>query len=145
MGLGPIEVVVIGFGQDRFDGSILPELQRLVDSGTIRIVDAVLARKDADGAATVLEIDDATDDGLDALRALVSEIDGLISDDDVDELVEELAPGSAAAILCFEHTWVVPLRDAISAAGGQLLDTMRIPGPVADDVLAAVAALDNQD
>lgn len=144
MGLGPIEVVTIGFAHGRFDGSIMPELERLVGSGVIRIVDAVMVSKDADGAATVLEIQDGADDALGALAAIVSEIDGLISEEDVDELVEDLPVGAAAAILCFEHTWVVPLRDAIATAGGELLDTVRIPGPVADEVLEAVAALEDE-
>ncbi|WP_084124054.1 DUF6325 family protein [Demequina sp. NBRC 110054] len=145
MGLGPIEIVVIGFEHGRFDGSILPELERLTGAGTIRIVDAVVARKAEDGTATILELDEAPDEALADLHRIVSEIDGLISDEDVDELVDELPPGAAAAILCFEHTWVVPLRDAIAGAGGVLLDTMRIPGPVADEVLAAVAAAEGEE
>lgn len=144
MGLGPIELVVVGFERGTFDGSIAPELQRLVDGGTIRIVDAVLARKDAEGVSTALELEDASHPGLDSLREVVSEVDGLISDEDVEDLVDELPPGAAAAILCFEHTWVVPLRDAVAAAGGRLLETTRIPGPVADEVLAAVAAKEKE-
>ena len=45
MTLGPIEIVTIGFAHGRFDGSILPELERLVGAGAISIVDGVVVRK----------------------------------------------------------------------------------------------------
>lgn len=65
--------------------------------------------------------------------------DGLISDEDVLELTASVAPNSSAAILAFEQTWVKPLRDAIVAVGGELVQDLGFPGSVADEVLAAVA------
>ncbi|WP_296666911.1 DUF6325 family protein [Demequina sp.] len=141
MTLGPIEIVTIGFAEGRFDGSILPELERLVASGTVSIVDGVFVRKVAEDEVEILEIAEVTEDpNVAALGALVREIDGLLNDEDVEELMDSLPVGAAAAVLCFEHTWVVPLRDAIFAAGGELLDTIRVPGPVVQEVLDAISA-----
>ena len=42
MSVGPIEVIVVEFPGNRFNGRIIPELKRLVDAGTIRIVDGLL-------------------------------------------------------------------------------------------------------
>lgn len=139
--IGPVEIVTIAFAESRFDGSILAELRRLVDAGVISIVDAIVVHKSADGAVEMLELAEITDDPeVSALSDLLARLDGLLSDEDADILAESLAPGATAAILCFEHTWVVPLRDAVTAAGGELVDTVRVPGPVVQEVLDAVRA-----
>ncbi|WP_062515983.1 DUF6325 family protein [Demequina gelatinilytica] len=139
--IGPVEIVTIAFPEDRFDGSILPELRRLVETGVISIVDAVIVRKDVEGGVEILELAEVTDDeDVAALSELLARMDGLLNDEDAEIVVESLPPGGTAAILCFEHSWVVPLRDAIVANGGELLDTVRVPGPVVQEVLDAVSA-----
>ncbi|WP_062291440.1 DUF6325 family protein [Demequina phytophila] len=139
--IGPVEIVTIAFAESRFDGSILAEIKKLVETGVISIVDAVVVHKDAEGAVEILELAEITDDPeVGALSELLARLDGLLNDEDADILAESLAPGASAAILCFEHTWVVPLRDAIADAGGELLDTVRVPGPVVQEVLDAVRA-----
>ena len=45
-------------------------------------------------------------------------------------------------MLVFEHTWALPLRDAVAGSGGVVLSQLRVPGAVVDEVLDAVAALD---
>ena len=52
---------------------------------------------------------------------------------------------SAAAVLVFEHTWIIPVRDAIANAGGVLLDTVRIPGPAVDALLDELAELEEEE
>ncbi|MEO1061865.1 MAG: DUF6325 family protein [Actinomycetota bacterium] len=141
MALGPIEVVVISFPGNRFDGSILPELQRLVDAGTITVVDGLFVLKDGDGAVTFTELDEiGGDEDAARLAALVDRLDDLISDEDVEELAAGLDLDSSAAILIFEHTWVKPLRDAIVGVGGELTANFRIPGLVIEELLAELQA-----
>ena len=41
--------------------------------------------------------------------------------EDVWVLAEQIPPGMTAAIAMLEHTWAVPLRDAITDAGGVVL------------------------
>jgi hypothetical protein len=139
--LGPIEIVVLAFPGNQFNGSALPELQKLVDNDTISIIDGVLALKDADGAVTFVEFEEITEDpDATALSALFDRIDGLLSDEDVDTLVADLPLNCAAAVLVFEHTWVKPLRDALVSSGGIMLESIRVPGRVADEVLQAARA-----
>jgi hypothetical protein len=38
----------------------------------------------------------------------------------------------------FEHKWAKPFRDAVVDSGGVLVANFRIPGVVADEVLAAL-------
>ncbi|TFB51524.1 DUF6325 family protein [Cryobacterium tagatosivorans] len=137
--LGPIEIVVIAFPGNQFKGEILPAISDLVDSDTISIVDALFVRKDADGAVEYTEFEELGENADAAfLTEVIDHIEGLISDEDVDELAEGLENDSSAAVLAFEHTWVKPLRDAIVGAGGALLESVRIPGVVVEEVLAAL-------
>lgn len=139
MSLGPIEVVVLGFPENRFTGEILPELERLVQSDTISIVDGVFVTKDADGATAFVEFDSLEDDEFAALGGVLERVEGLVSDEDVEDLTASLPPDSSAAVLVFEHTWAVPLRDAIVRGGGELVANLRIPASVVEEVVAAAA------
>ena len=141
MSTGPIEILAINFPNARFDGSILAELERLVEAGTISVIDGLVAMCDADGELTILEVAEVDDDDLGTLADLVDPLADLVSDEDVEALTQGLEPGDAAAILVFEHTWAVPLRDAIVGAGGQLAAQVRVPGAVVDEVLRELAAL----
>lgn len=141
--LGPIEIMVIAFPGNRFTGEILPALADLVDTDTISIIDGVFVRKDEDGTISYSEFEElgVNEDAL-ALTDVIEMINGLVSDDDVEELAADLENDSSAAILVFEHTWFKPLRDAIVSSGGVLVDTIRIPGAVVDEVLEALAESD---
>lgn len=142
MAIGPIEVLVVSFPGNKFSGAIIPELQRLVDSDTITIVDGLLVRKDADGTVTFTEFEEmGGDPDAEALAAVMNQLESLISEDDVNELVAALEPDSSEAILVFEHTWAKPLRDAIVDSGGILANNFRVPGLVVEELLAELAQL----
>ena len=79
-----------------------------------------------------------------ALNSLLSEGNGLISDEDLEEFAVALSPGSSAAVLAFEHTWFKPLRDELVGSGGVLIADLQIPGLVVQEVLDAVAAAETE-
>lgn len=140
MGLGPIELVFIRFPGSQFNGGILPALEDVVDRNIVSIIDCLLVTKTADGDIELLEIEDLdANPDVQRLQKFVAETNGLISDEDIDEFAWALEPGDSAAALVFEHTWVKPFRDALVDSGGELVANVRIPGMVADEVLAAIA------
>jgi hypothetical protein len=142
MALGPIEVLVVSFPGNQFNGGIIPELERLVDNDTISIIDGLLVSKDADGEVTFVEFEELGGNAdAERLANVMDQIESLISDEDVEELAADLEPGSSEAILVFEHTWAKPLRDAIVESGGVLADNFRVPGLVVDELLAELAEL----
>ena len=144
MTLGPIEVIVIGFPGNRFNGDIIPELQKLVEDDTISIIDGLLVVKAADGEVEFVELDqDGGDPDAARLADLLDRLDSLISDDDVAELAADLEPDSSAAMLVFEHTWAKPFRDAIVASGGVLTAHFRVPGQVIDELLDELAKIED--
>ena len=58
--LGPIDYVIVEFpeGKANFTGEMADELLRLVDAGTIRLVDMLILVKDDDGAVEAMELSD---------------------------------------------------------------------------------------
>ena len=125
----PVELVLIEFPRAEFKGEIVAELARLVDAGTVDVLDALLIRKSDDGTVQWLE---ATEGGDDELARIVGEPAGLLAADDVDAVAEELAPGSAVGMIVFEHTWARGLSRAVRGAGGQVLDWTRVPAEAID-------------
>lgn len=144
MALGPIEVIVIGFPGNRFNGEIIPELERLVENDTISVIDGLFVMKTAEGEIEFVEFDqDGGDPDAARLAGLFNQLDALISDEDVADLAADLAPNSSAAMLVFEHTWAKPFRDAIVESGGEVLSDFRVPGVAVDTLLDELTALDD--
>jgi hypothetical protein len=144
MALGPIEVLVVSFPGNEFNGAIIPELERLIDNDTISVIDGLLVRKDADGEVTFTEFEEmGSNPDAARLADLMNQVDSLISDEDIDALVAALEPNSSEAILVFEHTWAKPFRDAIVDSGGVLANNFRVPGFVVEELLAELAELDD--
>ena len=143
MAIGPVQLLVLGFNHPNFHGEIIDELERLRESDTVRVIDALAVHKDAEGEMEVAHLSNLT---LDEAVELGSKIGALIGlgiegeegmqagaeagaeagADGVDVFDEELAwdvladipNDSAAALVLLEHHWAVPLRDAIARAGG---------------------------
>ena len=143
MAIGPVQLIVLGFSHPEFHGEIIEELERLRESGTVRVIDALAVHKDADGAIEVAHLSNLTKDEAVELGIKVGALIGLgiegeegmeagaiagaeaaedgvhvFSDEEAWDVLEEIPNDSAAALLLIEHHWAVPLRDAVARAGG---------------------------
>jgi hypothetical protein len=125
MPIGPVEYVIISFPGNKFTGEIVPELARLVDSGTVRILDMTFVGKDADGDVVVFEFDEL--DELAPFAGIDGEVGGLVTSEDVDHAASLLEPNSSAVLLLWEDTWAAPLVTAMRSAGGRLVEGARVP------------------
>ena len=125
--MGPVDFLVVEFpaGASTFTGEAAAELAALVESGTIRLLDLLILRKDEDGSIEALEIDDL--EQLDELRALETEIAEILAEEDVVHLAAAMEPGSVAGVLVWENAWAAPFASAARRAGGQLIASGRIP------------------
>ncbi len=131
MSIGPVEYMIVAFPGNEFKGEILPELARLQDTKTIRIIDLAIVVKDEDGKAEALEVTDLDSEFGNALSSLLgNESGGLLNTDDLMSAADELENNSSAALLVWEDVWATKLRDAIVNAGGELWDLERVPGEV---------------
>jgi uncharacterized membrane protein len=143
MAIGPVQLIVLGFKHPNFHGEIIAELERLRESDTVRVIDALAVHKDADGEIEVQHLSNLTKDEAIELGSKVGALIGLgiegeegavagaeagaeaaadgvqvFSDEEAWDVLEDIPNDSAAALLLIEHHWAVPLRDAIARAGG---------------------------
>jgi hypothetical protein len=140
MSVGPVEYMIVAFPGNRFKGEIIPELQSLVDAGTINVIDLAFVIKDAEGNMAALEAGDLDSDVGAAFAKLGGVNGGLLNQEDLEAAAEELEPNSSAALLVWEDVWATKLRDAIVNAGGELLDLERLPGDVVQAAVEWVKA-----
>jgi uncharacterized membrane protein len=143
MAVGPVQLIVLGFNHPEFHGEIIAELERLRESDTVRVIDALAVHKDADGEIEVQHLSNLSKDEAVELGSKVGALIGLgiegeeglvagaaagaeaaedgvsvFSDEDAWDVLEEIPNDSAAALVLVEHHWAVPLRDAVVRAGG---------------------------
>jgi hypothetical protein len=125
--LGPVDYVVVEFpaGAQNFTGEMAAELLKLVEAGTIRIIDVLILDKNEDGSVDVTELSDIEE--LGEMQAIEAELAELLAADDVDHLAAAMDPGSTAGVLIFENLWAAPFASAARRSGGQLIANGRIP------------------
>ncbi|HET7052264.1 MAG TPA: DUF6325 family protein [Solirubrobacteraceae bacterium] len=127
--LGPVDYVVVGFPADKadFSGAMADELKKLMESGTVRVLDLLMVTKDEDGTVSVAELRDHDDSLVGELRSLEADLSLMLAVEDVERLGGDLELGSAAAVLVWENTWAAPFASAVRHSGGELLAMGRIP------------------
>ncbi len=143
MAIGPVQLIVLGFAHPQFHGEIIAELERLRDSDTVRVIDALAVHKDADGDIEVAHLSNLTKEeaielgpeigaliglGIDGEEGLVASAElgaeaaaagaTLLPEEGAWDVLDDIPNDSAAALLLIEHHWAVPLRDAVARAGG---------------------------
>jgi len=143
MAIGPVQLLVLGFPHPDFHGQVIDELERLRESDTIRVIDALAVYKDDEGNIEAMHLSNLTREEAQELGSTIAALIGLgfegeegmqvgaiagadaaqdgiqvFDDEDAWDVIEEIPNGSAAALILIEHHWAVPLRDAIASAGG---------------------------
>jgi uncharacterized membrane protein len=145
MAIGPVQLVALGFKNPDFHGEIIQELERLRESDTVRVIDALAVYKDSVGNVEVEHLSNLSQDEAIELGTKIGALIGLgiegeegmaagasagaeaaaaegihpiSADEDAWDVLEDIPNDSAAALILLEHHWAVPLRDAIARAGG---------------------------
>jgi fructosamine-3-kinase len=137
--LGPVDYLVVEFpaGAKNFTGEMAAELLKLVDAGTIRVIDVLILDKNEDGSVDVTELSDV--EQLGELQSIEAELAELLAADDVDHLAAAMEPGSTAGVLIWENLWAAPFASAARRSGGQLIANGRIP------IQAIIASIEADD
>jgi len=150
MTLGPVQLLALGFKNPEFRGEIVDQLERLRQSDTVRVIDALAVYKDGTGEIEVMHLSNMTKEEAARAGSKVAELVGLDIEgeaaparsasggeqppgEDVWDVLEEIPMNSAAALLLLEHRWAIPLRDSIARAGGfRLADGFISPQDLVD-------------
>jgi uncharacterized membrane protein len=141
--IGPVQLIALGFDKPDFQGEIIDELERLRGSDMVRVIDALVVYKDADGEVLALKGSQLSKDEAEEFGAVVGGLLGLgaageggmvagamagadaasdgvdvFSEEEAWDVLEELPNDAAAALILLEHRWAIGLRDAVMRAGG---------------------------
>ena len=132
---GPIDVIVLKFPGNKFNGGVAPALRDLALRRLVRVVDLLFVYKDEDGTVGSLELQDL---GAELDPSFI-DIDGqlgggLLDSDDVEVVGEGMEPNSSVAVVAVENLWAIPFIDAVLRAGGELVDQVRVPSAVVTSV-----------
>jgi uncharacterized membrane protein len=140
---GPVQLLVLGFDRVRFDGEIMPEIERLKDEGIIRLIDLIFVTNNR-GVIDTIQTSDLSTEEAEEFGAIVGALIGagmgdenieagmvagaaegadghMLDDADVWFLADAIPEGTSAAVALIEHRWAIPLRDKILAADGIVL------------------------
>ena len=77
MAIGPVQLIVLGFEHPNFHGEIIDELERLRESDTIRVIDALAVYKDTEGELEVEHLSNLTEAEAIELGSKVGALIGL--------------------------------------------------------------------
>ncbi|MDI6719844.1 MAG: DUF1269 domain-containing protein [Methanomicrobiales archaeon] len=158
---GPMQLILIGFENPDFHGQIRRELESVMESGAIRLIDMRFVYKDKDGNVTGMEASQLSDEERMRFGAAIGGLIGLgaggregaragmergaeaaaqrtfgMTEDDVRRIADEIPNDTAAALFLIEHLWAKNLKQALRDAGGSLIAT----GMVTPEALMAIGA-----
>ncbi len=143
MTIGPVQLLVLGFDKPDFQGEIVDELERLREGDMVRVIDALVVHKDAEGKVAAVKGSQLSREESEEIGAVVGGLLGLglegeagmeagalagaeagaegidvFPEEEAGDVLGEIPNDAAAALVLLEHRWAIPLRDAIGRAGG---------------------------
>jgi uncharacterized membrane protein len=141
--IGPIQLVVIGFDEDKYARDIILEIKNLRQKKAIRLFDLLYVFKHADGTIDSQEVSDLQAEEQREFGTLIKSLIGLsakdlehtnadevakavgtaesefgMTDTEIQGLAGDLPNGSSAIFVAYEHTWASNIREAMQRSGG---------------------------
>ncbi len=136
MSIGPVEYIAIAFPGNNFSGEIIPAIQELQDSGTIRVLDLIIISKDSAGDIRAIELSEASPELRATLGVLGIENRNLLGEEDVEDIGGALDPNSTAALMIWENVWAARFAQSLRNADGILVANGRIPAVLVEELMA---------
>lgn len=137
---GPVELILAAFDGDQPDARVFDALTELAEADMIRVIDLAHISRTLDGEVAYTEVGES--DTTIAAMDLVA--GGLASDEDVADLGARLEPGTSAVLLVVELLWAKRLASRVLQAGGYVVDSVRVPAPIVNEVARAAEAVEER-
>ena len=132
---GPVDIILLRFPGNDFNGEIGPALRDLVVRDLVRVLDLLFVYKDRDGTVGSIELAGLSSELEPAFVDLNGQLGGgLLDAEDVADVATGLDAGSSIAVVAVENLWAVPFIQAVRSAGGELVDQVRVRSDVVDAV-----------
>jgi Family of unknown function (DUF6325) len=136
---GPVELFVIRFPQERIPESFRSSVLGVLAGGAVTLLDLMVIHH-TDQGLELLELEMLGDE-VD-LTTVELPAQGLIGNEDLEALAEELEVGTTALVLAIEHTWARGVVAAVRESGAEVIATERIPADVVNEVVELAASAD---
>ena len=138
MDVGPLELIVLVFPGARANPAVAEILAGVVSGGYVTVLDLAFVARTSDGSLRTTDVEgDRHEIGLGSLEISAKP---LITKDQLDAVRHSLKPGTSAAVIAYEHSWVRRLAGTVTNAGGAIARTAMSTGtaPVTAESDAAV-------
>ena len=154
--LGPLQLTVVGFDEDKYARDIILEIKNLRKSKTIRLFDLLYLFKHPDGTFEGKEVSDLETEEQREFGSVIKSLIGLaagdmehvgadevaetlenmdsgfgLSDSELQAVADQMPDNSSAIFVLFEHAWARGVKQAMISAGG----TLRAQGMIDPDTL----------
>ena len=141
--IGPLQLLVIGFDEDKYARDIIVELKNLRKEKIIRLFDLLYVIKHKDGTIASKEVSDLQAEEQREFGTLIKSLIGLTGKDlehagaeevansidsagndfglselEIQDVANQIPNGSAALLVIFEHLWARGVKRAMLRAGG---------------------------
>jgi hypothetical protein len=141
--MAPIQMWVFGFHDaDQFTPAIMKEVESLQNRGLIRLIDLLYVERLEDGSLITNEMSGLSPSEVEEFGGLLEQLLGVSGEDqdpdsadhtrgdpdsnlfygiareDMAGVIEDIAPGGAAVMALFEHSWAFDIRNKIRSATG---------------------------
>lgn len=174
MAIGPIQIFYFKFDElKQVEGQpVRKAIADLRGKGLIRLIDVLFVRKELDGSVSRESATDLSEEGAQRFGGAIKKAMGLDAPDamstqealdlvgqslgltatDLNKLESEIEPGQAGLVLMFEHTWAIPLREALKNVGGRAVmqaflspDAVAMVGGEVNAILKAQEAVEEAE
>ena len=143
--IGPLQLLVIGFDEDKYARDIILEIKSLRQKKAIRLFDLLYIFKHKDGTIDSQEVSDLQEEEQREFGTLIKSLIGLsakdlehvdaeevagavpvahvefgLSEDELQKVASDLPNGSSAIFVAFEHVWARGFKDAVLKNNGYI-------------------------
>lgn len=143
--LGPLQLTVVGFDEDKYARDIILEIKSLRKSKTIRLFDLLYLFKHPDGSFEGKEVSDLAAEEQREFGTVIKSLIGLsagevehadasdvagalenmdsgfgLTDSELTAVADQMPNNSSAIFVLFEHAWARGVKQAMINAGGKL-------------------------
>ena len=154
--VGPLQLVVVGFDDDKYARDIILEIKKLRKEKIIRLFDLLYLFKHQDGTISFKEVSDLQaeeqrefgtllksllgwvardvehEDADEVAASLGSAEDEFgVSESELQQLADRIPDGSSGIMVVFEHAWARGFKEAVIENGG----VVRAQGMINPDTL----------
>jgi hypothetical protein len=127
MNYGPVEMIVVSTPERHPSSSVVKTLRAITDRDQIRIIDVAFVHTDDTGTVWTSELADMPGDAYRRLAPIVSEVSGLIAEDDLLELGAGLGADRNAGVYLLEHRWARHFDSEVRRSGARVILHLRVP------------------